>query len=510
MKKWALLAILFVLQGSNSFANNILVNNISLVKRNATSDIVFVKFDLSWQNSFKTGSGAANYDAAWVFVKYRIGDTGEWKHATLNNGAHTIPSGTATTQSDGTGLFLYRNNDGNGTFSMTDIELRWNYGADGVADESKIFVKVFAIEMVYIPEGSFQLGSTGQNIGEFRQANDISSTGSSASFTITNSAPTLQGNNASSSADNLSARDGVEFDQGTTTNTATLANGFPTGHGAMYAMKYEISQGQYRDFLNTLTYDQQATRTANAPSSSPGTGALVAAGTDRNGIIITSSGNASAVPAIYGCDLNNNSTPNETDDGEWIACNYLSWQDVAAYLDWAGLRPMTELEYEKICRGSITPIENECAWGDATAVAMSSVTNARESGEASGTTGANVVGDNGYSSGPARVGIFATGTSNRNESGSSYYGVMDLSGNLWEQAITIGNSTGRAFTGNKGNGALDTNGDANEGGWPDQTGAGRRGGSWSAANSDLRVSSRSLAGTGISTRSSEVGGRGCR
>jgi hypothetical protein len=179
MKKWALLAILFVLQGSNSFANNILVNNISLVKRNATSDIVFVKFDLSWQNSFKTSSGAANYDAAWVFVKYRIGDTGEWKHATLNNGAHTIPSGTSTTQSDGTGLFLYRNNDGNGTFSMTDIELRWNYGADGVADESKIFVKVFAIEMVYIPEGSFQLGSTGQNTGEFRQANDISSTGSS-------------------------------------------------------------------------------------------------------------------------------------------------------------------------------------------------------------------------------------------------------------------------------------------------------------------------------------------
>ncbi|MFN9998276.1 MAG: SUMF1/EgtB/PvdO family nonheme iron enzyme, partial [bacterium] len=399
MKKIGWLLALLLTQYGRVEANDILVSNVSLQNRNTSADFVLVKFDLSWQNSFKTGSGAANYDAAWVFVKYKIGTTGEWKHATLNTTGHTLASGCASDQTDGTGIFLFKSSNGTGTNTFNNISLRWNYGVDGVADESKIFVKVFAIEMVYIPEGSFQLGSTGQNTGEFRQANDISSSGSSASFTITSSAPTLQGNNASSSADNLSARDGVEFDQGTTTNTATLASGFPTGHGAMYAMKYEISQGQYRDFLNTLTYDQQATRTANAPSSSPGTGALVAAGTDRNGIIITSSGNASAVPAIYGCDLNNNSTPNETDDGEWIACNYLSWQDVAAYLDWAGLRPMTELEYEKICRGSITPVENECAWGDATAVAMSSGTNARDSGEASGTTGARVWGVNGYRSG---------------------------------------------------------------------------------------------------------------
>ena len=277
-------------------------------------------------------------------------------------------------------------------------------------------------------------------------------------------------------------------------------------------MKYEISQGQYRDFLNTLTYTQQANRTltANPPNSSVGTGALTTAGTNRNGIEIKTSGTNATIPAVYGCDLSGNNVFDESTDGEWIACNFLSWEDVEAYLDWAGLRPMTELEYEKICRGTISPVENEYAWGDATAVAMSSVTNTSESGEASGTTGANVVGDNGFSSGPARVGIFATSTSNRSESGSSYYGVLDLSGNLWEQLITIGNSTGRSFTGNKGNGGLNTNGEANVGGWPDQSGAGRRGGSWSAANSDLRVSSRSLAATGISSRSAEVGGRGCR
>jgi len=53
-----------------------------------------------------------------------------------------------------------------------------------------------------------------------------------------------------------------------------------------YMMKYEITQGAYRDFLNTLTYDQQVTRTANLPTSVIGTGALIASGTDGNYIEI--------------------------------------------------------------------------------------------------------------------------------------------------------------------------------------------------------------------------------
>ncbi|MFN5693091.1 MAG: hypothetical protein ACK46Z_11360, partial [Bacteroidota bacterium] len=222
------------MQVSGVFANDILVSNISLVNRNKSTDIVFVQFDLSWQNSFRTSSGSANWDAAWVFVKYRIGETGEWKHATLNNGGHTIPSGTATTQTDGTGLFFYRDTDGTGTFSKSGIELRWNYGTDGVADDSKIYVKVFAIEMVYIPSGEFQLGSGSQTEGGFRIANDVSTSGTATTFTITSSSPTLQGNNSSSSASNLSTHDGISLDLAQTTNTATLASGFPTGHGAFY------------------------------------------------------------------------------------------------------------------------------------------------------------------------------------------------------------------------------------------------------------------------------------
>ncbi len=510
MKKWALIAILYCMQVSGVFANDILVSNISLVNRNKSTDIVFVQFDLSWQNSFRTSSGSANWDAAWVFVKYRIGETGEWKHATLNNGGHTIPSGTATTQTDGTGLFFYRDTDGTGTFSKSGIKLRWNYGTDGVADDSKIYVKVFAIEMVYIPSGEFQLGSGSQNEGGFRIANDVSTSGTATTFTITSTSPTLQGNNSSSSASNLSTHDGISLNLAQTTNTATLASGFPTGHGAFYSMKYEISQGQYRDFLNTLTYTQQASRTANAPNSSVGTGALISSGTDRNGIEVSTSGTNSSVPAVYGCDLNNNGIYDESDDGEWIACNYLSWADLAAFLDWAALRPITELEYEKIGRGTAVPVQDEFSWGSTTIVGLAAISNDRQAGEVSNTSNANAVYDNNFTSGPARVGVFATASSNRVASGGSYYGIMEISGNVWEQVIKIENSTGRAFTGLSGNGILTSNGDADTSNWPDYTGACKRGGGWLTAVNYTQLSSRYGATLNGSSRNSETGGRGAR
>ena len=46
--------------------------------------------------------------------------------------------------------------------------------------------------------------------------------------------------------------------------------------------------------------------------------------------------------------------------------NYMTWTDLLAYLDWSCLRPMTEFEYEKICRGPVYPVANEYAWGNQT------------------------------------------------------------------------------------------------------------------------------------------------
>jgi formylglycine-generating enzyme required for sulfatase activity len=494
------------------FANNIAVSNISLTARNKITQTVLVQFNLNWQNSWKTSAAPFNWDAAWVFVKYKVGN-GDWKHATLSSTGHTIPSGATSTQTDGTGMFIYRSVDGTGTFSLSGIQLLWNYGSDGVANESKITVRVYAVEMVYNQVGGFQAGSGAINNGELRRANDVTSSGTASTFTITGTTPTVQGNSSSASPTNIAAYNNTANDL-TLTNTASLAAGYPTGFNAFYAMKYEISQQQYVDFLNTLTYTQQAARTAatSPPNSAATTGALIHPNDKRNGIDIQTPGTSATVPAVYACNLNGNSTYNESDDGQHVACNYLSWDDLIAYLDWAALRPMTELEYEKTCRGgNQNPTASEFAWGNTSATALSGLSNASTMSETASNTSSNIAYNNAYTSGPVRTGIFATGSTGRATSGSGYYGNMELSGNLWERVVTLGNATGRAFSGANGNGTLTSGGASDVSGWPGASGTGWKGGSWLNTNTNSATTSdRAQAANADNTRSADAGGRGVR
>lgn len=512
LTKSSIFACFFVLLPAMLMANDIKVENVVLTGRDRVADYVQVQFKLSWQNSFKLASGASNWDAAWVFVKYKIGTNGTWKHASLSTtGGHSIPTDGASSQSDATGIFIFRSTNGSGTLTLDNCQLRWNYGADGVPDESKIFVRVFAIEMVRVLAGDFQVGSGGQNTGEFRTANNTSTTGTATTFTITGTLPILQGNNTGSSAVNISTRAGSGNDQLTGTTTANLATGYPTGNAAFYCMKYEISQGQYRDFLNTLTFEHQATRTMNPPSSAIGSGALVTSGTYRQGIEIKTTGVNPNTPAVYGCDLSNNNIFDESGDGEWIACNYLRWSDITAFLDWAALRPMTELEYEKACRGTLSPVVDEFAWGSTTYTGLGSILNSSQNNEASNTTNANLHNSGPLNGGPVRVGIFATISNNRTSSGASYYGIMDLSGNVWEQVVSIANSNCRSFNGICGDGVLDpTTGESNVTNWPSGANIGVRGGSFVSNNESARVSDRSSITVGVTSRLADYGGRGVR
>jgi len=549
MKKLLTLLLLMAFAGILN-ANKIAINNLTINGKDVSAgadnaaNFQMVQFDISWDNSWRTSTAESNWDAAWVFVKYRIavsnGGDGLWHHASLNDAGHTAPSGTPAgstvtpglldpytafnaATNPGLGAFIYRSADGNGTNTWTGAKLRWNYGANGISDANAGLaeIRVFAIEMVYVPQGSFYVG-TGANPAEvstFTAANNTS--GASVPFQITSTAPTIQGNNAGSSSANLSARGALDL---TGTTTANLATGFPTGYSAFYCMKYEISQQGYVDFLNSLSYAQQAARTANAPSSVAGTGALIEPNTSRNGIDIMTPGVSSTTPAVYACNLNGNTTYSEADDGQNIACNFLSTADVAAYFDWSGLRPMTELEFEKACRGTGTPLVNECAWGNASfppdnAGSRYTLNNSGATAESIATNYAtppigNVAytGTNSNISGPLRVGIFAgtPGNTGRVSSGATYYGIMEMSGNLRERTIYVGNATGRLFTGTHGNGELTVAGLADALLWPVATGNGVRGGSIQGVAVTLQVSDRTNAGFNQTTRNFAYGGRGVR
>jgi len=67
-----------------AWANNIAVGTVTLTEQNTTSDYTHIKFNISWENSWKVSTGPSNWDAAWVFVKYKE-TGGGWKHATMIN-----------------------------------------------------------------------------------------------------------------------------------------------------------------------------------------------------------------------------------------------------------------------------------------------------------------------------------------------------------------------------------------------------------------------------------------
>lgn len=424
-------------------ANDISVKNVRLTGQISGSH-TFVNFDLSWENSWRNST---NYDAAWLFVKYKVG-TGEWMHATLAATGHTAPTGsTISPASDGKGVFIYRSSNGTGDNNFNDVALRWLYPTDGVANDAQLTVKVFAIEMVYIPQGSFSVGD-GVSAKRFHPVGDTL-----AAFQIT--------------SENALTIDGTT--PGSLWATADLATGnipagFPKGYNAFYVMKYEITQGQYTEFLNMLTSTQAAAR------------------------IDTSEMKGDRFTIIGGFPLFSTNRPSR-------ACNYLKYGDGAAYADWAGLRPISELEFEKAARGTAPVVAGEYAWGD-TIIDLTGGLSGVEDGTETVTGGLNVnhgnfvdlsSGDGGK--GPIRTGIFAATINTRNGSGGSFYGVMELSGNVWETVITCGVATSRIFDGSPGDGILNTAGDADVTGWPINA-LGGRGGGWQNDQSHLRVSDR--------------------
>lgn len=525
-EKWRwLAAVLFIIYGAQAVSNNISVTNIRLTGQDPDENYTMVEFDISWDNSWRVSSGPSNWDAAWVFVKIRTGNQ-PWQHALLNNTGHTAPSGSTIdigllspgspfhiTSNPGMGAFIYRISDGTGTFSLTDVQLRWNYGANGIGDDDVVDFQVFAIEMVYVQQGSFYVGD-----GTITTVtNQLSAHNTTAAFQITGEAALTLGGTDNGNLGNRNNTGMFVADDFSYSVTQILPEVFPKGYSSFYCMKYELTQQGYVGFLNTLTRDQQNMRTATDLSTgiTTVTNRYVMSNTGtvsfRNGIRCEGTIDAND-PIVFYCDFNSNGTPNEPCDGQTIACNWLTWADVAAFLDWSSLRPMTELELEKACRGPITPVANEYAWGSTSITGHTGITNSGCANEIPSNS-ANAANSNLISRRyPFRTGAFAKSGSTRVQAGAGYYGVMEVSGNLFERVVSVGNSAGRLFDGKHGNGLPDTAGDADVVNWPgtDAIGIGHRCGDFRLSTTWLRLSDRSSAAETFAGRLERVGIRGVR
>jgi formylglycine-generating enzyme required for sulfatase activity len=507
--------------------NNIQVTNTSL------SPDGKVRFNISWENSWRTNSGPENWDAAWIFVKFYDADSGYWRHAHLAEAGHTwqgANNGLGLEDPDQpfdavtnrvVGVFVYRPSSFSGDYSVSNLQLLWPYGAEGVSYSAIDSVRVFAIEMVHVPQGSFRLGSGGDEQGHFYAYPDETST-----FLVNTEDEIPVG----SEPGYLMYPDSIEADDHFGDHGSPVPAEFPKGYEGFYMMKHEIAQQDYVDFLNTLTREQQNARTGTnlAPSVTSVANRYVMS--NNSGIVYRQGIRCDATieaddPIRFYCDLNGTGSGEEPDDGQWLACNYLSWPDVAAYLDWCGLRPMTELEFVKAARGPAQPVPGEYAWGTTDTVRAYAVINEGRIDEACATAGANALfGHISGWAGPMRVGIFATEVESQVQAGASYYGVLDLSGNLWERVVTIGRPLGRTFQGTMGDGILTASGNSTNADWPLNSygGSGLLGGCFWASYNDtipevyqeylgyIRTSDRNTAAHTPNIRNWQHGGRGVR
>jgi hypothetical protein len=473
--------VLFSLLAMGSLqANNISVTNVTLAGQNVSAGVnnaanyTYIEFDLTWENSWRTGSSPNNWDAAWIFVKFKTVGGSTWNHVYLAPSGHNTSPTTPTTSysvqvglvnegsahnattNPAVGAFIYRSANGTGTFTAQDIRLKWFYRDNNVGDNDIIDVDVYAVEMAYVPDGAFWVGNNGSSVAT---TSGFQPDGSTASWNITSEGSFTACESTRGGATAL----WIPEYTGALGGTFTFPAAYPKGFNGYYCMKYEGSQQQWVDFLNSLTSSQQAN--------------LSTLGGIRNGISV-SSGVYSTTLAVVPKQAN-------------------SWPDVAAFLDWAGLRPMTEFEFEKACRGASSAnntVTDEFAWGTTNYVDHSgSLTNAGLTNERSTNTSANTTlalnnGSNALYQ--IRCGAFATSSSSRQDAGASFYGIMDLTGNGYETAVTVlsNGATGLpAFTGLHGNGSLTAAGYADVANWPGLSGGAvtltdystiRRGGSW--------------------------------
>lgn len=417
-------------------ASNLQISHTEFQWFDDTTKTPRVKLNVSWDNAWNNDK---NYDAVWLFVKFNTA-SGWYRHAKIAASGHRVLDSSNGIEAafsvpeDQNGLFLYPNQKYRGKIYLT-IEImlereplkRVRFG-DSSCD-------VYGIEMVYIPEGGFTLGDPGEEAMKYNAFYRSGGNGEKAGlFKIDSEEKEIE---IGPEAGNLCY--GVNNAEYQGDQKGTLPALFPKGYGDFYIMKYELSQGQYAAFLNSLSASYTQMR-AN----------------------------------FGGKDYykNRGSIYFDIEKEKYVAkyperpCNYITWDDAMAFTDWAALRPMTEFEFTKACRGPNEPIAGEFPWGSNSKGQLQRGVNRSN----------DLVMFNGMNESELNE-------ENRAAFGASYYWVMDLAGSVWEKVVTIGHEKGRAFTGQHGDGYLAGLGDANVEDWPkgfDEGGYGYRGGGYYA------------------------------
>ncbi len=422
-------------------ATNLKTDNVRLVNRQEVSDMpLSVIFDVSWDNAWRNSK---NHDAAWVFMKWG----GGWRnHVKFQQEGHKVlvqRSGqeaqvTIDVPSDGNGFFIYASEEYRGRI---DLKLQVMVDTAGLRLRGPMArgLTVHALEMVYVPGGPFTLGSPDESAKTHAAFYRSDDGGEPDGLYAISSEDAIQVGPSKGNLYYWSENETYNGDQ-----QGPIPATFPKGYDAFYIMKYELTQGEYAQFLNRLSDEHSS---LHSPIGA------------RN--YYKKRGSLRLEDGIYFAE-----SPQRP-------MNQISFTDGLAYTDWAALRPVTELEFAKAARGPSKPIPGEFVWG----------TDNYDLLERYVTAEGELVLQNGRHEGELA-------DDNRATFGASYYWVMDLNGSVWEKVITVGNEIGRNFEGSHGDGYLRFGWATNED-WPSSNdevgGFGYRGGGYYTAGTDYRA-----------------------
>ena len=380
--------------------SHVLFSNVTVSPRNKTT--ATISFDVSWTGSWRH---EVNHDAAWIFFKVKVDGENEWRHVKLTADKVLNPTGYGQAKGtplefivpdgdDGfTGMIVRPAHDGPPSpLTATKVTALWDLTASpGVKQDTKVALVEYGYKMTYVGEGPFSLGSGGNESHSFYQYTDGSR--DNVPYRVTGPSAIKTGKQKGQ----LWARGAYPEDGGEIPAT------FPNGYKAFYCMARTVTTCQYADFLRTLPAE-----VADKFYHAGGYGGYRVGWLKREG---------KSPDYTYWAVGGGPSGPG----GAHTDTRWMSWRESAAFAAWSGLRPMTELEYEKTMRGPREPVAEEAGFS----------------------------------------------FWNVNFGGGRY------NAHPRERPVTVGNAKGRAFTGTHGNGTLQLPAD-----WPqnDAVGIGLRAG----------------------------------
>ncbi|TNE79887.1 MAG: hypothetical protein EP332_09015 [Bacteroidetes bacterium] len=404
-------------------ANNIKVENVSYDKNTNR-----ITFELSWENAWRQTSNF--HDAAWVFAKYRTVNQPRWQHVDI------VPSSTnaggileTIETNDRLGFYVRFNTDSLGHVLPTQVSFEPTDNSFGSLAGLFPDFQVFAIEMVYVPRGDFYVGAPiTKNESDLFEDLVLYTYNNTSNISIRpyNPIHIVSENQISSGPINIIPYLGNK----------SIPATFPKGYDSFYCMKQEISNDQLVSFFNTIGTD---------PSRFYGLGFKIVG---NNFVYNNVTLNQDSVDIIG----------TSTENGYVFTCKagyenhpaVMTPYTLINYLSWAGMAPMTELQYVKACRGPLYPVWNEAASG----IGFSTILRGNTWASADtffvdlNTPNERLKRHYPSPSTPKlrRCGYAADSSTNRITANATFYGILNMSDNVAEITISI-SDTNSSFAG---------------------------------------------------------------